>query len=134
MSKYVEEDAHLDNDEDKRIQGDLTTQGVLVDGEVKIERNRERRFPKSLTMLEELELERQVKAMCRDFPNLDPWWAETILYMCMKDPEGAKKYAEENEDKLFSNPVKDKEYFNKIEKDNPHIIKVNVNEMDKIME
>ena len=134
MSKYVEEDAHLDNDEDKRLQGDLLNEGVVVDGEVKIERNRQRRFPKSLTMLEELELERHVKAMCRDFPNLDPWWAETILYMCMKDPEGSKKYAEENEHKLFNNSIKDKEYFNQLENNNPHIIKVETNGLDKIME
>ena len=32
MSKYVEEDAHLDNDEDKRLQGDLLNEGVVVDG------------------------------------------------------------------------------------------------------
>lgn len=120
MSEYVEEDKHLDNDEDKRQQGYLTNDGVVVDGELVIERQKEPRF-KGLTMLQQLEVEQMSKALMRDYPDIERWWTDTIAYHCVKNPERAKKYAEENEDKIFQSYDKANSHFKKIEKENPHI-------------
>lgn len=122
MSKYCEEDAHLD-EEDKRQQGILTNDGVIVDGELVIERQKEPRF-KSLTMLQQLEVEQMAKAIMRDYPDIERWWADSIAYYCVKEPEKAKKYAEENEHKLFQSYDTANTHFKDIEKENPHITPV----------
>ena len=120
MSKYVEEDKHLTNEEDKGQQGVLTNDGVVVDGKLVIERQKEPRF-KGLTMLQQLEVEQMSKAIMRDYPDIERWWTDTIAYHCVKNPEQAKKFAEENEDKIFQSYDKANSHFKNIENENPHI-------------
>lgn len=119
MSKHVIEDAHLDEKE-KRQQGYISNDGVVVDGELVIERQKEPRF-KSLTMLQQLEVEQMSKAIMRDYPDIERWWADTIAYHCVKEPERAKKFAEENEHKIFQSYDEANNHFKKIETENPHI-------------
>ena len=119
MSKYVEEDKHLD-EENKRQQGYLTNDGVVVDGKLVIERQKEPRF-KGLTMLQQLEVEQMSKALMRDYPDIERWWTDTIAYHCVKNPERAKKYAEENEHKIFQSYDTANSHFKNIEKENPHV-------------
>ena len=80
-------------------QGYLTHDGVeLEDGSIAIKRQKAKKYA-DLTDEQQDTLERWTKEACRDYPDADPWWMESIAYYCLTKPEEAKKYAEENQDK-----------------------------------
>ena len=101
-------------------QGQLTPQGVDVDGEIVIERQKAKKHS-DLTIEQNYTLERWTKEALRDYPNMDPWWAETIAYYCLAKPTEAEKYAADNVDKIFQTSVKKDDCWNKILKDNPNL-------------
>lgn len=102
-------------------QGYLTHDGVeLEDGSIAIERQKAKKYA-DLTDEENDTLQRWTKQACRDYPENDQWWMESIAYYCLTKAEEAKKYAEENQDKLYQTAKQQRQCWDRIEKENPHV-------------
>jgi len=102
-------------------QGYLTHAGVeLEDGTIAIERQKAKKY-KDLTDEQNDTLERWTKEACRDYPHADRWWMESIAYYCLMKPDEAKKYAEENQDKIYQSRATQNACWDRIEKENPHV-------------
>jgi len=110
----------IDRPDTEFTQGQLTHKGVEVDGEIKIPRQKPKKYA-DLTTEQNYTLERWTKEALRDYPTMDPWWAETIAYHCLVKPEEAEKYAGENEDKIFQTYEEANACWNKIEQENKHV-------------
>jgi len=78
-----------------------------------------------LTDLQNDTLERWTKQACRDYPDADKWWMQSIAYYCLMKPEEAKKYAEENQDKLYQTRATQNACWERIERENPHVKRIN---------
>lgn len=98
-------------------QGELTPQGVEVEGEVVIQRQKGKKHG-DLTIEQNYTLERWTKEALRDYPNMDPWWAESIAYYCLVKPEEAEEYASANASKIFQTFNDANECWKKIEEGN----------------
>lgn len=102
-------------------QGYLTQDGVeLEDGSIAIKRQKAKKYA-DLSNEENDTLERWTKQACRDYPDADPWWMESIAYYCLTKSEEAKKYAEDNQDKLYQTAKQERQCWERIEKENPHV-------------
>tara|TARA_R100000541_G_scaffold57488_1_gene67656 strand:+ start:370 stop:783 length:414 start_codon:yes stop_codon:yes gene_type:complete len=101
--------------------GFLTHQGVENDeGEIIIPRHKPKKHP-DLTTEENYILERWTKQGIRDYPDIDPFWVETIMYHCIAKSEEAEKYAGENEHKIFQTRSEAEDCWKKIEKVNTNV-------------
>lgn len=106
-------------------QGYLTHDGVeLEDGTIAITRQKAKKY-EDLTDEQNDTLERWTKQACRDYPENDRWWMESIAYYCLMKPEEAKKYAEENQDKLYQTRATQNACWERIERENPHVKRIN---------
>ena len=102
-------------------QGYLTQDGVeLEDGSIAIERQKAKKYA-DITDEEQDTLDRWTKQACRDYPDADPWWMESIAYYCLTKPDEAKQYAQDNQDKLYQTAKQERECWERIEKENPHV-------------
>lgn len=101
--------------------GFLTHKGVVNDnGEIIIPRHKPKKHA-DLSIEQNYTLERWTKQAIRDYPDIDPFWVESIAYHCLVKPEEAEKYASENEDKIFQTRSEVEECWKKIEKDNTNV-------------
>jgi len=81
----------------------------------------------SLTADENLKLKIWTENLKKDFPEMDITWCEWIAYYCIKEPDKAEAYYDKNKNKKqVENIKKSQEVFNKIEKENDNIIKVQI--------
>jgi len=105
-------------------QGYLTHDGVeLEDGSIAIQRQKAKKQA-DMTDEENDTLERWTNQACREYPNADRFWMESISYYCLMKPDEAKAYAENNQDKLYQSRATQNECWDRIEKENPHIKRI----------
>ena len=105
-------------------QGYLTHQGVeLEDGSIAIQRQKAKKQA-DMTDEENDTLERWTNQACREYPNADRFWMESIAYYCLMKPDEAKTYAENNQDKLYQSRATQNDCWDRIEKENPHIKRI----------
>ena len=99
--------------------GRLTNNGVVVDGQIEIQRAQDQRF-KKLTIEQQMTLDRWTLQAMKDYPNLEKFYVESIMYKCIIDPEGSEKYAKDNYHKLYE-AHSGEETFTRIENENDNV-------------